>query len=64
MIDFIENTLEMDDIVKYLKVDRLTITRWVKTKSDFPRPFKIGRKNLWKKSEIDAYLETKRKTGD
>ncbi len=30
----------------------------------FPLPIKVRNKNFWKKSDIDNYLETKRKTGD
>jgi len=61
MIDFSKETLNMKELTEYLKVDRMTITRWVKTSLNFPKPSKIGRKNLWRKSEIDEYLEQTKK---
>jgi predicted DNA-binding transcriptional regulator AlpA len=51
----------MKELVEFLKVDRRTITRWIKNKPDFPKPFKIDRKLLWKRAEVEAYMENTRK---
>ena len=61
MVDLSRETLNMKELTEYLKVDRATINRWVKSNSNFPKPSKAGRKNLWKRSEIEAYLESTRK---
>ena len=47
----------MKELTEYLKVDRMTVTRWVKSNQNFPKPSKAGRKNLWKRFEIDEFLE-------
>ncbi len=56
----IETLLTMKELSELLKVDRMTITRWVRVKPDFPKPIKIERKNLWKRSEIEAYIESQK----
>jgi excisionase family DNA binding protein len=61
MIDLSKETLNMKELTEYLKIDRMTVTRWVRSNPKFPKPSKAGRKNLWKKSEIDEYLESTRK---
>ena len=52
--------LQMEELIKTFKVARTTIYEWMK-KDNFPKPCKIGHKNFWKKSEIEAYLESTRK---
>jgi predicted DNA-binding transcriptional regulator AlpA len=56
-----EENFNMKELVEFLKVDRRTITRWIKEEPNFPKPFKIGRKLLWKRSEIEEYIEKCRK---
>jgi len=53
----VDETLTRDDLIKIFKVTRGTLYLWEKEKSDFPRPFKIGRRLLWKKSDIERYIE-------
>jgi predicted DNA-binding transcriptional regulator AlpA len=53
--------LTVKDLVDMLKVSRFTISVWKKEKKEFPKPFNVGRKLLWKKSEIEAYMESTRK---
>lgn len=43
-------------------ITKRTLTEWIKNKMEFPKPFKIGRKLLWKKSDIDEYIEKKSKS--
>lgn len=57
----LEKMVEARDIAKAFGVARQTIHVWLKT-TDFPRPFKIGHKNFWNLSEIEAYKERKRKS--
>jgi excisionase family DNA binding protein len=49
-----------DEIAERLFVTKRTLHEWVKN-GKIPPPFKIGRKNLWKKSVIEEYIESKRK---
>ncbi|MDR2724179.1 MAG: helix-turn-helix domain-containing protein [Holosporaceae bacterium] len=58
-----EDILSQIDLTNIFKVTRGTIYLWVKTKSDFPKPFKAGRRLLWKRSEIESYLESSRQEG-
>jgi predicted DNA-binding transcriptional regulator AlpA len=57
----LEEMLSMKDLVKAFGVTRQAIHRWIKERPNFPRPSKIVGKLLWKKSEIDAYIESTRK---
>lgn len=61
MSNFDDINLNMKEMTKFLKVDRRTITRWIKDNPGFPKPMKIGRKLLWKRSEIEEYIESTRK---
>jgi len=56
----LEKMIETKDIAEAFGVARQTIHVWLKS-TDFPRPSKIGHKNFWKKSEIEAYIESTRK---
>jgi excisionase family DNA binding protein len=57
----IDEMLSQKDLAKICKVSRGTVYLWVKEKTDFPQPFKVGRKLLWKKAEIEEYMESTRK---
>ncbi|MCL2311595.1 MAG: helix-turn-helix domain-containing protein [Firmicutes bacterium] len=46
-----------DEIIKKFFITKRTLSEWIKNKPSFPKPFKIGRRLLWKKSEIDEYIE-------
>jgi predicted DNA-binding transcriptional regulator AlpA len=61
MMNANEENFDMKDLAKFIKVNRCTINRWKKNNPDFPRPFRVGRKLLWKKSEIEEYMESTRK---
>ena len=53
--------LTMVEVADQLRCNRKTIERWLKEKPDFPKPFRIGRRLLWYKSEIEEYIESQRK---
>jgi predicted DNA-binding transcriptional regulator AlpA len=40
-------------------VSRKTVYGWM-SRNGFPSPFKIGGKNYWKKSEVEAYIRAQR----
>jgi len=52
--------MSYEEVMKILGVGRSTLWLWLKTKDNFPKPFRAGRKLRWKRSEIEAYLETTR----
>jgi predicted DNA-binding transcriptional regulator AlpA len=56
----LDKMLQMKDLMEVFGVSRATIYEWVK-KEGFPKSYKIGGKNFWKRSEIEAYLESTRK---
>jgi predicted DNA-binding transcriptional regulator AlpA len=56
----LEEMLSSKDIQKSLGVTRECLQRWIKN-TDFPKPYKVVGKNLWKKSEIEAYIDSTRK---
>jgi excisionase family DNA binding protein len=56
-----EAFLTTEEIMKLFRICRDTVQDWIKNKADFPSPIKIGRRNLWKRSEIEAYIESTRK---
>jgi predicted DNA-binding transcriptional regulator AlpA len=55
----LEKFLESKDICKQLKIGTTTLFNW-RNRYNFPAPIKVGRKLLWKKSDIEAYLESKK----
>lgn len=61
MVGVMEKMLSSEELRKIFGVSKTTIEAWLKTDSDFPRPFKISRRLFWKASEVEAYLETRRK---
>ncbi|MDR2385574.1 MAG: helix-turn-helix domain-containing protein [Tannerella sp.] len=56
-----EEFLTTEDIMKLFHICRDTVQDWIKNKKDFTKPIKFGRRNLWKPSVIDAYLDSARK---
>jgi len=56
-----EKPLTMTEVAEHLRCNRKTVERWLKEKPGFPKPFKIGRRLLWKRSEVGEYLESTRK---
>ena len=55
-----DELLTPEDLLKLFKVSRKTIDNWV-ADGVLPKPIKMGRRIFWKRSEIDAYLESSRK---
>jgi predicted DNA-binding transcriptional regulator AlpA len=53
-----EEFLTTEDIMKKFHICRDTVQDWIKNKDTFPKPVKFGRRNLWKKSEIEEYTES------
>lgn len=49
----------MRDLVDLAKTTRPTIYRWIRLQ-DFPKPIKVGRKLLWRREEIDKYLDSRK----
>ena len=48
-----------EEVARRLFVSKSTLQIWRKEKEDFPLPIQIGRRVLWKESDIDAYIESK-----
>lgn len=62
----LENTkyLTSEEVMKRFFIANSTLRFWIKNNSEFPKPIKIGRRNLWIKSEIEkyeSYIESTRK---
>jgi predicted DNA-binding transcriptional regulator AlpA len=55
----LEDYLKIGDICSQLKISKVTLWNWRHDPS-FPKPIKIGITVLWKKSDIEAYLESKK----
>jgi predicted DNA-binding transcriptional regulator AlpA len=56
-----EDTVDVKDLMRTCKVTRRTVYKWIEEEPNFPKPFKIGLKLFWKRSEIDSYIESTRK---
>jgi predicted DNA-binding transcriptional regulator AlpA len=59
-MNFDEDVVYISDITSKFRVSRKTIYNWIATDLTFPKPYKIGLKLLWKKSDIEAYIESKK----
>ena len=59
-MNFDEEVVYIADIIAKFRVSRKTIYNWIATDLTFPKPYKIGLKLLWKKSDIEAYIESKK----
>jgi predicted DNA-binding transcriptional regulator AlpA len=55
----LEDYLKIRDICNQLKISKVTLWNWRQDPS-FPKPIKIGITVLWKHSDIEAYLESKK----
>lgn len=57
---FDETMVDMKSILELFDgISRKTVYDWM-AKNGFPSPFKIGGKNYWKKSEVEAYIQAQR----
>ena len=52
-----EDFLKSEDIMKKFAISKETLFNWRK-QNKFPKPIKIGRRNLWKKEDIDNYINS------
>ena len=52
--------MNTDEMVEIFLITKRTLQEWVKNNPDFPKPFKIGRRLLWTRSEVEAYIESKK----
>lgn len=52
-----EESIGISDIMDFFKVSRETVRIWIKKKPNFPKPIKIGKRVVWKKSVIEKYLD-------
>lgn len=57
-----ESLWNADDVGKYLKVSKDTIYRWIETKQ-MPT-VRVGKKWLFRKEEIDAWLDSMKSTSN
>ena len=55
-----DKLFDISELIKYLHISRAGFYNLQK-KDDFPKPVLVIEKKLWKKSEIDSYLEGTRK---
>ena len=55
-----DDLLTPEDLMKFFKVSRKTVDNWVRDGA-LPKPIKMGRRIFWKRSEIEAYIESQRK---
>lgn len=52
-----------EEVMKKFCIASSTLRSWLKIKPDFPKPIRIGRRNLWIKTEIEqyeSYIESQR----
>jgi predicted DNA-binding transcriptional regulator AlpA len=52
--------LTIKEVCEYMRISTVTFFRLRKKEENFPRPVLSNKKKLWKKSEIDEYLERTR----
>ncbi|MDR0580917.1 MAG: helix-turn-helix domain-containing protein [Holosporaceae bacterium] len=57
---FNDELVTSKEVCEFLKISKVTL--WsLEKKEIFPRAILIGKKKRWKRSEIEAYLESARK---
>ena len=56
MVD--KDLINADEMIEKFSITKRTLHRWSKTTLNFPKPFKVGRRLLWKRSEVEAYIES------
>jgi predicted DNA-binding transcriptional regulator AlpA len=54
-----EESLNLQDVCKITGITMSKLYELLRYDL-FPNPIRIGRKNFWKKSDIEAYLESKK----
>jgi predicted DNA-binding transcriptional regulator AlpA len=54
-----DRLFDISELIKYLHISRAGFYNLLK-KDNFPKPLLVIEKKLWKKSEIDEYLERTR----
>lgn len=55
-----DRLLDIKESCEYLHLTRDGFYKLRKSFIDFPHPVKVGKKQLWRRSEIDEYLEKTR----
>lgn len=55
--------MKIGDVARTFSVHVETIRRWVR-RGEFPPPIKVGHFVRWRISDIDAFLEKRRKTAN
>ena len=55
--------MKIGDVARTFSVHRETVRRWVR-RGEFPPPIKVGHFVRWRISDIDAFLEKRRKTAN
>jgi predicted DNA-binding transcriptional regulator AlpA len=49
--------MTIKEVSDYMRISKVTFFELKKSNPNFPKPVLSNKKQLWKKSEIDAYLE-------
>lgn len=57
-----ERLMSTDDLSDYLAVSKETIYRWIRT-GHGPKRFKLGVHNRFRRTDVDAWLETRSSGG-
>ncbi len=52
--------LKIKEVSDFIRIKSSTIHQKIRTDKDFPRPCKVGNLLLFKKSELEEYMEKKR----
>lgn len=58
-LNVLEETLGRDDVAKFFRISVKTLWVWIRDKPDFPKPIKIGRGLIWRKADIEEYIDKK-----
>ena len=53
--------MKIGDVARTFSVHRETVRRWVR-RGEFPPPIKVGHFIRWRVSDIDSFLEKRKKT--
>lgn len=57
MIDEADQVIGLDDLHKWIPIPRRTITNQIREGRDLPAHFRVGRKILFRKSVVQAWIE-------
>jgi excisionase family DNA binding protein len=55
-----EKLLSINELCEYLGISRVKLWQ-LRQDNNFPKPINLGTQQKWKKSEIEAYIESTRK---